>query len=957
MKRENGTDTVDTKRRESEERVKYSPTPAGETYSREEERDEDVGFRRRAEWLRAALGTEDTERLLREIARYRAARPRQRGLPRTAANPGGPLPKAGHELHGPAEAKLRLTPAENPANVASWGHTGAFVEVSAAQPFASASLRFELRESNVSHLDPGSIVVARWDGAAERFRVLPQSGYDEAGHYAFARISEPGTYTAIGLPTDPRLITTLRLFADVRPWVRAGSKTANLFVQRICQVILCADFVRDAMRDGPFLGELGLAPGDFHGGFGGGNGGSICDQCLGTDIDRLPELDILDAVDLPGHVLKPALKLWPWWPRPCAGWTNMGPVNVTGRVGVLAIHPTNGNTLYAGTTGGGVWRTRDGGVSWASLMSQELSLAIGGLGIATSNPDVLYAATGEWTGGIGAPVDPVTTGVGVYRTSNEGGDWDLCAPIPSNMCAAVAVDPTNPDRVFVAGATGLHRSGDGGATWDIPVGRTFGVFDGEVSDVVIDPNDIDRLYIGVHRDGVYRSTDGGATWTRLQNGIATGAVADSPKIALGLTGAHGTQFVAVKMGERVYTSVDGGNSFTRRTDAGGSIWYFAWTNVIAVDPTDEDVLLAGAVSLYRSTDGGTTWALSAGPHSDNQAVAFDSTNHDHVYVATDGGIWASANNGVSWTFRSRGLVATHLYNMAVSDTPTLRYAGAIQDDSGFAFTGAADWVSLGLGEGGYVEYDPKNETVLYHDPWFTDLNKSTAGGAPWAWGSLGIQTDLSYGEPLTIGRANTNLLLAIKGGSVISRSTNKGTTWADVLVPGGVSFSAMRFAPSNDQWAYAGTANGRLWFSRNSGTTWAELDTTALPNARIQSLCPAQADPQRVFVAFAGSGIRHLFRGDVDAAGAVAWFDVSGALPAVSLPDLPLTGLALHPTLDEVIYVSTLLGVLRSVDGGDSWAPFDDGLPNAFVSDIDMRTYDRSLWVSTMGRGVYRRYL
>ena len=145
--------------------------------------------------------------------------------------------------------------------------------------------------------------------------------------------------------------------------------------------------------------------------------------------------------------------------------------------------------------------------------------------------------------------------------------------------------------------------------------------------------------------------------------------------------------------------------------------------------------------------------------------------------------------------------------------------------------------------------------------------------------------------------------------------------------------------------------------STNSGASWTELDTTALPDAQIQSLAVAPTDPNRVYVAFAGTGIRHLFRGDLDAAGNATWFDVGGALPAVSLPDLPLTGLALHPTQDEVIYVSTLLGVLRSVDGGDSWAPFDDGLPNAFVSDVDIRTYDRSLWASTMGRGIYRRYI
>ena len=619
---------------------------------------------------------------------------------------------------------------------------------------------------------------------------------------------------------------------------------------------------------------------------------------------------------------------------------------------------SSGNTLYAGTTGGGVWRTANGGTSWAARMSEELSLAIGGLAIAASNPNVLYAATGEWTAGIGFPVDPVIRGVGVYRSLDSGNDWDLCAPISSRNCAAVAIDPTDPSRVFVAGDTALHRSLNGGATWDIGAGMTSGVLDGEISDVVIDPNDIDRIYIGVHRDGVYRSTDGGNTWIRLDNGIDTGSVADAPKIALGQNGTHSTQFVAVKMGDAVYTSINGGTAFTRQTDVGNPIWFTAWANVIAVDPQNEAILFAGASNLYRSTNGGASWTQVGGygtnVHPDMQDIVFDPADHNHMYVANDGGIWASTDNGVTWTFASRGLVATHLYNMGVSQTPTLRYAGSIQDDHGYRFNGVADWLPLNAGEGGYVEYDPTDEQIIYHDAWFSNLRKSTDGGTTWT--DLGIDTDTDYAEPLTISRGNHNLLLVIKTSGIVSRSTNGGTTWTDVLTPG-ASLSAITFAPSDDHHAYVGSTGGRVWHSADRGVTWTELDTTALPNAKIQTIAVDWTDPDRLYVAFAGSGIRHLFRGDLDVAGNVAWFDVSGVLPAVSLPDLPLTGLALHPVHDEVIYVSTLLGVLRSADGGDSWAPFDEGLANVFVSDLDMRASDRSLFASTMGRGIYRRYV
>jgi photosystem II stability/assembly factor-like uncharacterized protein len=247
-----------------------------------------------------------------------------------------------------------------------------------------------------------------------------------------------------------------------------------------------------------------------------------------------------------------------------------------------------------------------------------------------------------------------------------------------------------------------------------------------------------------------------------------------------------------------------------------------------------------------------------------------------------------------------------------------------------------------------------NSQVIYHDAWFSQLRKTTDGGSTWS--NLGIDTDTDYAEPLAIARGNTNLLLALKTTGEVARSTNGGSTWTDVLTPG-VAFSAVQFAPTDDNQAYTGTTAGRIWHSSNSGSSWTELDTTALPNAKIQTIAVDHSDPRRIFVAFAGSGIHHLFRGDIDIAGNVTWFDASGVLPTVSLPDLPLTGLVLHPTLNEVIYVSTLLGVLRSIDGGDSWAPYDDGLPNAFVSDLDFRESDRSLFGCTMGRGIYRRYV
>ncbi len=918
------------------------------------EKDDGNSIPRRVRWIQEYLGVPDLHRLGHEIERFRSRRFRLIPLPKSQTDPGGQLKKA-VEVSGPAVRSIRAGITRKISHKPSWGETGRYVSLKAKQEFPASSLRLGLKAADVKHLLPGSIHVARWEESVKRFMVIPQSGYNEEGQYAFARVTKPGLYTAIGLPRDPRLLTTLRLLSIVRPWIHGDRQVNRHFVDAICKVILCADFMRDFMGDEKLLAEIGLTPGDFTGGFGGGD---ICERCLSVNLPDLPEIDILEEANIPSSLIKIDFPIHLIWPRRCTRWENHGPRNISGRIGVLAVHPTNGNIVYSGTTGGGVWRTGNGGTSWSPKMFNELSLAIGGLGIAASNPNKLYAATGEWTAGIGWPVDPVVTGVGVYQTSNGGTDWDLCAPIGSRNCAAVAVDPTNPDRVFIAGERALHRSTNGGAAWDIPPGSAFGVFDGECSDVIIDPNDVNRLYLGVHRDGVYRSTDGGNTWNPLSNGIDTGAVADAPKIALGRNGTHGSQFVAVKMGDRIYTSINGGNTFTRQTDVGNPIWFTAWANVIAVDPQYENRLLAGASNLYRSTNGGSSWTQVGGygtnVHADMQSVVFDPGNHNHVYVSNDGGVWQSTDNGVTWTFASSGLVATHLYVMSVSQTPTLRYAASVQDDDGYHYNGAPDWSSLRAGEGGYVEYDPKDHQVMYHDTWFSQLRKTTDGGTTWT--NLGIDTDTNYAEPLAIGWNNSNFLLALKQSGIVSRSTNGGNSWTDVLTPG-VILTAVKFSFLTDAIAYVGSNNGRIWITTNNGINWNELDTTALPNARVQSIAVDWNHPRRLYAAFAGTGIRHLWRGEVDVANNVNWFDVSGVLPAVSLPDLPLTGIALHPWWEETIFVSTMLGVLRSTDGGDSWAPFDEGLPNAFVSDLDMRRRDRSLWVSTMGRGIYRRYV
>lgn len=930
-------------------------------------------------------GTLDPNALAQAINRAREHSHQLIALPRPEADPNVSLRKSADIIVQTGKG-VTVKAASARRKPITFGSTGQFVKVTSKNSFPSARLRFKLTEKDINHLDPDSVLVARWDESTEHFRVIPQSGYNRQFGYAFARISRPGLYTAVGVPRDPRIRTTLDLVSAMRGWMPLDPK--RKFIPKICQLILCNSKMRKLGKNGRGLEELGFSSADFVGGPGGAN---VCDMCLGGH--GLLDVDVLEAIGCPPRSLP--CKIPPFWPRPCKAWVSVGPDNVPGRINALAIDPVDGEIIYAGSAAGGVFKTTNAAFSWTAMWEKQLSLAIGGLGIAPSDRSIIYAATGEWDVSVSA-IYTMYPGVGVYRSSDAGSTWRQLAPISSSETSAVAVDPTNPNRIFVAGGRGLHRSTNGGTTWGVIPPNTQGVFDGAVSDVVIDPNNANRIYIGVHHStvktgGVYRSTDGGNTWTLLTNGISSGTAADAPKVALGRSGTHGTQFVVVKMSNLVFTSIDGGNTFTQKPTNPGFVTQMGrYMNVIAVDPTDEMVLFGADLQLFRSEDGGTTWSSvgTAAParknrvHDDVQALVFDPSDHNKVFVATDGGIYKSVDNGKNWEAThgaggipadpivSSDLVTLQCWTIAVAQGPRLAYAVTTHDNYSYAWLTGNRFTFVNYqhrGEGGWIEYDPKDADIIYTDNWFSNVVKTLDGTKWWqqqVWSDLGIDTSNLNLEAFSIAWNNTSWLLAItRPTGVLFRSANGGATWTSVLSVAGDEISAVQFSPSDDNHAYAATNSGRVWHSGNGGVTWTELARVGLPNARVHDIEVDWDDPVRVYLAFGtrgalgGVGYRQLWRGEVGAGSQAKWFDISGGLPVLSLPDLGLTGLTLDPLLDDTLYVSNIVGVYRSTDGGDSWAPFDEGLPNCFVSDLDIRKRDRTLYVSTMGRGVFRRTL
>jgi photosystem II stability/assembly factor-like uncharacterized protein len=701
----------------------------------------------------------------------------------------------------------------------------------------------------------------------------------------------------------------------------------------------------------------------------------------------LPEFDILDDICPPwrgprfgpervpidlSRIIRPGGILF----RP--DWVSAGPNNFSGRIKSLAVDPTNASIVYAGAADGGVWKTTNGGATWRSLMVTELSMAIGGLAVAPSNPAVIYAATGEDTPGWG----PSYPGVGVYRSTDAGQTWTLSTGV-GDRCSRVAVDPGNSHRAFVASNTGLYRTTNG-TSWTLSRA-------GYATDVVVDPTNGSRVFAAFWNEGIFVSTDRGATWARSGLGITisilwatftigalpTGSAAGWIKLAMGRSGAGGTQFLVAKMGldsGELYKTSDGGTTWFPVSGTHQPASYNEWTNMVGVHPNDHGIIVAGGVGLERSTNGSSFGGVG-GTHSDHQAIVFDPANPSRAFMATDGGVYRSLDAAASWGLCVNGLTATQFYSLGVAQTGSFILGGATQDQGILKTTGSSSWVDTGAGnEGGIFVVDPNDSRNLYVTPWSNNLRRSTDSGATWQ--------DIRTGMTASVGGTTTppanvahiavrpaaSATLVAVGviendtgyrSARIFRSTNQGSNWtsrATIIGDG----TRVAFCPDDASRAYVTTTDGRVYRSTDAGANWSEpYASGGKPSWNaLSALAVDRFDPDIVYVGCGGYGGARVLR-SLD--GGVNWTNVSGS-GAGSLPALPVNSLVIDRCDLDTVFVANDIGVFRTTDGGVSWHDFSDGflfwdVPRIIVTELALRRSTNTLYASTMGRGMFRRQL
>lgn len=644
-------------------------------------------------------------------------------------------------------------------------------------------------------------------------------------------------------------------------------------------------------------------------------------------------------------------------------WTWLGPGNIGGRVRSLLIHPSNPNLMWTGGVSGGIWRTTNGGSSWAPVDDFMGTLAISTMVMDPTNPSIMYAGTGEGFGNGDA-----IFGAGVYRSTDGGASWNqLQSTADWRSVNRLAVSPDG-TTILAARNTGLYRSTNGGNTWS-EVSQLNGI-----TDVDFHPTNSSRALFA-RSGGVSYSQDGGQTWTNSTLGqglifrIEVAYSKSEPNIVYASADNDSN-------GD-VLRSTDGGRNFTRVFSGLGHLGKQGWYgNIVWVNPMDPDFVIVGGIHLWRSTDGGTTFTQisdgSASAHADHHVIvehpSFNNGTNKRAFFGNDGGVYraddvSAAAVNAGWTELNNNLGITQFYAGSGATNSGL-IIGGTQDNGTLIYRGNTEtWTSMEGKDGGYCAADPTDANYFYGESQNLGVIRSSDGGLSSVGISSGItdrpqpntECQCNFIAPLVLDPNNPQRLLA--GGWSLWRTNDSraaSPTWTSIKSPLiDNPISAIAVAPGAPDFVVVGHNNGNMFRTEN-GTAdapeWTGISHgRGLPSRFItQIVIDTTRTPDWIYATYGGFSEDNVF---VSRDLGATWTEITGT-GSLGLPDVPVRALAIHPHNRNLLYVGTEVGIFTSQDAGATW-----DLPNGGPADVSV---DDLFWIggdliaATHGRGMYR---
>ena len=688
---------------------------------------------------------------------------------------------------------------------------------------------------------------------------------------------------------------------------------------------------------------------------------------------------------------------------------NIGPFR-GGRSVAVAGHDDQPYIYYTGFTGGGVYKTTDGGATWYNVSDGFFKTgSVGAIDVADSDPNVIYVGMGETDirGNMSA-------GDGMYRSTDAGKTWTWLGLGETRFIGDIEIHPENPDVAWVAAMgklfgpvesseRGIYKTKDGGKTWNKVLfkdTRTGAV------DIAIDPNNPRILFAamweayrspwemssGGEGSGLYKSVDGGESWTEItQNpGMPKGLVG---KIGVSVSPVNSNRVFAIvenATGGGLFRSEDGGDNW-RRVSANRNLRQRAWYySKVVADPANEDVVYVLNVGFWKSKDGGVNFDRIGTPHGDHHDLWIATNNPERMVVADDGGGQVTYNGGEGWSSYYTSATA-QIYQVVTDNQFPYMIYGAQQDNSTFAIRsrtsggsiGERDWWPVAGGESGYIAPDPENPSVTFGGSYGGYLNKydSELGLSdridvwpdnPMGGGAKDAKYRFQWTFPIVISPHNPDVLYATS--QHVHRSTDEGMSWETISPDltrndskkqdesGGpitkddtsVEYYNTIFSfvesPIEPGLLWAGADDGLIHMSRDNGQSWENVTPKDMPEAMISIIDASHHAAGTAYIA----ATRYKFGDFSPMLYKTTNYGKSWVKIITGIPSMDFTrAIREDPNRSGLLYVGTETGVYVSFNAGEQWQSLQLNLPAVPITDLAVHKRDKDLIVATQGRSFW----